>query len=96
LLKFVKKLLRTSGIGWGVFDTPYGHAFFKDGHDDGTGNYALCIEPLRACVLLMSNSDRAEGIYKALIDELMGNVGLPWRWENYVPYDQPAATPSKP
>ena len=83
------------GIGWGVFDTPYGHAFFKEGHDDGTGNYALCIQPLRACVLLMSNSDRAEGIYKALVDELMGDVGLPWRWENYIPYDRPELTQTK-
>jgi CubicO group peptidase (beta-lactamase class C family) len=83
------------GIGWGVFDTPYGHAFFKEGHDDGTGNYALCIQPRRACILLMSNSDRAEGIYKALVDNLMGDVGLPWRWENYIPYDQPAPASSK-
>jgi CubicO group peptidase (beta-lactamase class C family) len=76
------------GLGWGVFESPYGHAFFKEGHDDGTGNYALCIQPRRACVLLMSNSDRAEGIFKALVEELMGDVGLPWRWENYIPYDQ--------
>ncbi len=77
------------GLGWGVFETPFGHAFFKEGHDDGTGNYALCVQPRRACILLMSNSDRAEGIYKALVGELMGDVKLPWRWENYVPWDQP-------
>lgn len=78
------------GIGWGVFETPYGHAFFKEGHDDGTGNYALCVQPRKDCILLLSNSDRAEGIYKALVDKLMG-VGLPWRWEGYIPYDLPAA-----
>jgi CubicO group peptidase (beta-lactamase class C family) len=83
------------GIGWGVFDTPYGAAFFKEGHDDGTGNYALCIQPRKACILLLSNSDKAEGIYKALVDQLMGNVGLPWRWENYIPYDLPATGPGK-
>jgi len=78
------------GVGWGVFDTPYGHAFFKEGRDDGTVNYALCVEPRKACILLLSNSDRAEGIYKALVDELMGNVRLPWRWEGYIPYNLPA------
>ncbi len=83
------------GIGWGVFDTPYGHAFFKEGRDDGTVNYALCIQPVRACVLLLSNSDRAEGIYKALVAELMGDTGQPWRWEGYIPYDQPASVPGK-
>jgi len=25
----------------------------------------------------------------------MGNVGLPWRWENYIPYDLPATGPGK-
>lgn len=74
-------------VGWGVFDTPYGQAFFKEGHDDGTANYALCVEAHRACILLMSNSVRAEGIYKELVDELMGDTGLPWAWEGYVPYD---------
>ena len=75
------------GIGWGVFDTPYGHAFFKEGRDDGTVNYALCVQPRRACVLLLSNSDKAEGIYKGLVEYLMGDVRLPWRWEGYLPFD---------
>jgi CubicO group peptidase (beta-lactamase class C family) len=83
------------GTGWGVFDTPYGHAFFKEGYDDGTRNYALCIQPRRTCILLLSNSARADGIFKAVVDELMGNVSLPWRWEGFIPYDQPASTPSK-
>lgn len=79
------------GVGWGVFETPFGHAFFKEGHDDGTGNYALCVEPKRACILLLSNSDRAEGLYKALVEKLMGDVHQPWRWESYIPFDQPPA-----
>jgi len=83
------------GIGWGVFDTPYGHAFFKEGRDDGTVNYALCVQPKRACILLLSNSDQAVGIYKTLVDELMGNVGLPWQWEGFIPYDQPILSPAK-
>jgi CubicO group peptidase (beta-lactamase class C family) len=75
------------GLGWGLFESPFGQAFFKEGHDDGTANYALCVEPRRACVLLMSNSLRAEGIFKPLVDALMGDTQLPWRWEGYVPYD---------
>jgi CubicO group peptidase (beta-lactamase class C family) len=73
-------------LGWGVFQTPYGHAFFKEGHDDWTANYALCVEP-RTCILLMSNSVRAEGIFKYLVDALLGETGLPWAWEGYIPYD---------
>jgi CubicO group peptidase (beta-lactamase class C family) len=75
------------GLGWGLFESPFGHAFFKEGHDDGTANYALCVEPRQACVLLMSNSLRAEGIFKPLVDALMGDTHLPWRWEGYVPFD---------
>jgi CubicO group peptidase (beta-lactamase class C family) len=75
------------GLGWGLFESPFGHAFFKEGHDDGTANYALCVEPRKACVLLMSNSVRAEGIFKPLVDALMGDTQLPWKWEGYVPYD---------
>jgi CubicO group peptidase (beta-lactamase class C family) len=76
------------GLGWGVFETPFGHAFFKEGHDDGTANYGLCVEARRACILVMSNDVRAEGIMKPLVDDLMGETNLPWKWENYIPYDQ--------
>ncbi|MFK8032335.1 MAG: serine hydrolase domain-containing protein [Gammaproteobacteria bacterium] len=75
------------GLGWGVFETPFGRAFFKEGHDDGTANYALCVASLKQCILLMSNSVRAEGIFKEVVDTLLGDVNLPWRWEGYIPYD---------
>ena len=77
------------GVGWGVFETRFGHAFFKEGHDDGTGNYALCVAARRDCILLLSNDNRAEGIFVALVDRLLGPVGLPWAWENYRPFDRP-------
>jgi CubicO group peptidase (beta-lactamase class C family) len=82
------------GTGWGVYDSPYGHAFFKEGYDNGTRNYALCVQPRRACILLLSNSARADVIFKALVDNLMGDVDLPWLWEGFIPYDQPAPAPT--
>ena len=51
------------GLGWGVFETPYGHAFFKEGHNDSTANYALCIAARRDCIVILSNSVRAERIF---------------------------------
>jgi CubicO group peptidase (beta-lactamase class C family) len=83
------------GLGWGVFETPFGHAFFKEGHDDGTANYALCVERRQACILLMSNSVRAEGVFKPLSDDLMGDTRLPWKWENYIPYDEASHPPPR-
>jgi hypothetical protein len=75
------------GLGWGVFNSPFGRAFFKEGHDDGTANYALCIEPKKTCVMIMSNSVRAEGIFKETVDIVLGDTKLPWKWEGYIPYD---------
>lgn len=73
------------GLGWGVFETPRGPAFFKEGHDEGTANYALCIERARECILLMSNSTRAEGIFASLVNELLDGAKLPAQWEGFKP-----------
>jgi CubicO group peptidase (beta-lactamase class C family) len=72
-------------VGWGVFDTPYGPAFFKEGHDDGTANYAVCVAPRRDCILLMSNSTRAEAIFVSLVHKLLGELPIPAEWEGYGP-----------
>lgn len=72
-------------VGWGVFETPYGLAFFKEGHDDGTANYAVCIAERRDCILLMSNSTRAEAIFVSLVHKLLGDIPIPAEWEGYGP-----------
>ena len=69
-------------VGWGVFDTPYGQAWFKEGHDEGTANYALCVTD--DCILLLSNSVRAEAIFVVLVQQLFGDVPIPAEWEGYV------------
>jgi hypothetical protein len=76
------------GLGWGIFASPFGPAFFKEGHDDGTNNYALCLDEARRCILILSNSSNGEGIFLYLVDALIGETNLPWEWEGYVPYDR--------
>ena len=76
-------------LGWGVFRSPQGPAFFKEGHDDGTNNYALCLQDSRNCVLILSNSSNGESIFKYLADATLGTTCLPWFWDNYIPYDHP-------
>lgn len=76
------------GLGWGLFETPFGPAFFKEGHDDGTNNYALCLDAAQRCILILSNSSNGEGIFLYLADALIGETDLPWEWEGYVPYDR--------
>jgi CubicO group peptidase (beta-lactamase class C family) len=73
------------GVGWGTFLSPYGQAFFKEGHDDGTDNYAVCIDTKRSCILLLSNDNRAVNIFVPLINSLLGPIGVPAAWEGYRP-----------
>lgn len=79
------------GLGWGLFTSPkFGPVFFKEGHDDGTNNYAIAVERGKTALLMLSNSSNGEGIFKYAADRLLGETCLPWFWENYVPYDHPA------
>lgn len=85
-----QKIGLSYGLGWGLFRSPYGQAFFKEGHDDGTDNYALCIRPRRSCILILTNSGAGAAVFKHLVDDLFGPTDAPWEWEGYTPYDQRA------
>ena len=73
------------GLGWGLFQTPYGQVFFKEGHDDGWGHYTIGLPEKGFALLLFSNSSNGESIYKELVENITG-ISLPWVWENYIPY----------
>ncbi|MDQ2769541.1 MAG: beta-lactamase family protein [Bacteroidota bacterium] len=74
------------GLGWGTFESPYGHAYFKEGHDDGWENHSVIFGDRKVGLLLLGNSSNADGIFKALLERLLGDRATPWQWENYVPY----------
>ena len=76
------------GLGVGVFYTPFGRAFFKEGHDDGWGHYSICFLDKKIAILIMTNNDNGESIFKELLAYSIGDVFTPWRWENYIPYNQ--------
>jgi serine-type D-Ala-D-Ala carboxypeptidase/endopeptidase len=75
------------GLGWGVFHTPAGKAVFKEGHGDGFQHYTVLFPETGQGILIMSNSDNAESIFKYLLERCIGNYWTPWYWENYIPYD---------
>ena len=88
----MKAIKLSAGLGVITFEGPFGHAFFKGGHNDTTGNQAICVEKGRRCVLFLSNDVRAERLYQRLTEATLGDPGMPWSWEGYTPYDQaPAA-----
>src|SRR6185436_15620397 len=78
----------SGALGVVTFEGPYGPAFFKGGHNDTTGNQAICVERNRRCVVYLSNDVRAERIFQRLTEATLGDPGMPWSWESYVPYDQ--------
>lgn len=75
------------GLGWGVLKTPRGKAFFKEGHDDGWGNYSIYFPDKKIGILIMSNSSNGESIFKELLETAIKDTYTPWKWENYIPYN---------
>lgn len=75
------------GLGYGLYETSYGKAFFKEGHLEGWQHYAVGIPGKGNALILMSNSDNAESIFKVLIEYTTGNKVTPWYWEGYIPFD---------
>lgn len=76
------------GLGWGLYQTPYGKAFFKEGHADGFRNYTVCFDRNKTGIVIMTNSANGEGIYKELLETLLRNTFTPIEWEGFTPYNQ--------
>jgi len=71
------------GLGWGLFWTPYGKAFFKEGSDDGLRHYVVCFDKPKTGVLIMTNSANGEDIYSGLLDEVLRDTFTPLEWEGF-------------
>jgi len=70
-----------AGLGVVTFAGPQGRGFFKGGHNDSTANMWACVEKGRRCVVVLSNDVRVETAIPKLVDAILGDTGLPWRWE---------------
>ncbi len=82
------------GLGWGLYSSPYGKAFFKEGHDEGFRNYAVVFDKPKDGIVIMTNSSNGEGVFKEVLETLQRNTFTPIEWEGFTPYDQlPARKP---
>jgi hypothetical protein len=70
-----------AGLGLVTFGKGDDQTWFKGGHDDWTGNMAVCQEARRRCIVLLSNSVRAELIYPQLVEFVFPDIAMPWWWE---------------
>ena len=76
------------GLGWVLLQSPYGTGAFKEGHGDGFQHYSIIFPKTGTGIIIMSNSDNAESIFKELLEITIGDIYTPWYWENYIPYNQ--------
>jgi hypothetical protein len=91
-----KAISLSYGLGWGLYWTPYGEAFFKEGHDVGWRNYTVVFDQSKSALLIMTNRANGEGIFKELIETMLKNPYTPIEWEGYTPYEKlPARPPLK-
>jgi D-alanyl-D-alanine-carboxypeptidase/D-alanyl-D-alanine-endopeptidase len=75
------------GLGWVVLQSPYGVGAFKEGHGDGFQHYSIVFPKTGTGIIILSNSDNAESIFKELLEITIGDTYTPWYWENYMPYN---------
>ncbi len=80
------------GLGWGLFNSSQGRAFFKEGHDDGWVHYMISFPEKRSGIIVMTNSSNGESIFPELVKDLT-SVNIPAVWEGYTPY-LPTVKPS--
>jgi CubicO group peptidase (beta-lactamase class C family) len=80
-----KKIKLSYGLGWGLFTSPYGKVFFKEGHDDGWVHYMISFPGKKSSFIILVNSSNGESIFKELVEKLAA-VTVPWEWEGYTPY----------
>jgi CubicO group peptidase (beta-lactamase class C family) len=70
-----------AAIGVVAFSGPQGAGWYKGGHNDTTANTLVCLEKGKRCVLILSNDVRAERAFPMLVRSVLGETGVPYRWE---------------
>lgn len=70
-----------AGLGVIAFSGPQGAGFYKGGHNDNTGNTWVCVKAGKRCVVILANDVRAERAFPRLVEFILGETGVPWRWE---------------
>jgi CubicO group peptidase (beta-lactamase class C family) len=83
------------GLGWGLFDTEFGRAFFHTGHDVGWENYTVTYLDKKIGVVLLSNSSNFESIAQRIVERVIGDQSSPFTWLGYQPFD-PSVPPPTP
>lgn len=71
------------GLGWGLFESPVGPAFFHSGNLEGWQNYCVGFPRQGTAIILMSNSDNFEPAARQILEEAIGDRYSPLDWLGY-------------
>ena len=71
----------SAGLGLVTFKGDHGASWFQGGHNPWTGNFVVCQEATKRCLVLLANSVRAELICPELARDLMDDDAIPFWWE---------------
>jgi CubicO group peptidase (beta-lactamase class C family) len=69
----------SAGLGWGLYTSPYGNAFFKGGYDDGWRHQGICFSNGDG-LLIMTNSSNGDQIFKPVFESILGETSFPFDW----------------
>jgi CubicO group peptidase (beta-lactamase class C family) len=73
------------GLGWGLLKCKYGKAFFKEGNGGSWRNYNINFIDKGISVIILANSENGEKIFQELLETLLGDTCIPWKWQGYIP-----------
>jgi len=68
------------GLGVGLFDSPFGKAFFHTGHGDANQNYAVAFPEKETAVIILSNSENFEKNNAQILKLCIGDSYSPLKW----------------
>lgn len=71
------------GLGWGLFSSPHGLAFFHLGHDRGWACYHVVFPKKQTAVILLSNSLNFERAALPLCESTISDHYSPFEWFGY-------------
>ncbi|WP_240737442.1 serine hydrolase domain-containing protein [Hymenobacter metallicola] len=70
-------------LGWGIFESAHGRAFWHSGHAEGWQNFCVRYPRRQLSVLLLSNSDNFERVAAQLLRLCLGEAPAPLVWGGY-------------
>lgn len=78
-----KNIKLSWGLGWGLFESNAGQAFFHGGHTNGWQNYCVVYPQKKIAVVLMSNSDNFEPVADKILNVTIRDTESPLEWFGY-------------